>query len=200
MKKVILALSFILCHFTLTTAQTARQVLDKCAATLNSKTGLQADFTMSSAQYGSASGVISIKGNMFHATTDVAAMWFDGKTQWTYMKKNDEVNVSNPTEAQLQAINPYNFINMYKKGFKYTMTQTKDEYKVHLSAENASQRIPEMFITVDKKSYTPTEVKLLQNKKWTTFTISNLKQVSLADAAFKFNAKDYPTAEVIDLR
>lgn len=200
MKKVILALSFILCHFTLTTAQTARQVLDKCAATLNSKTGLQADFTMSSAQYGSASGVISIKGNMFHATTDVAAMWFDGKTQWTYMKKNDEVNVTNPTEAQLQAINPYNFINMYKKGFKYTMTQTKDEYKVHLTAENASQRISEMFITVDKKSYTPTEVKLLQNKKWTTFTISNLKQVSLADAAFKFNAKDYPTAEVIDLR
>lgn len=200
MKKVILALSFILCHFTLTSAQTARQVLDKCAATLNSKTGLQADFTMSSAQYGSASGVISIKGNMFHATTDVAAMWFDGKTQWTYMKKNDEVNVSNPTEAQLQAINPYNFINMYKKGFKYTMTQTKDEYKVHLTAENASQRIPEMFITVDKKSYTPTEVKLLQNKKWTTFTISNLKQVSLSDAAFKFNAKDYPTAEVIDLR
>ena len=55
MKKVILALSFILCHFTFTTAQTARQVLDKCAATLNSKTGLQADFTMSSAQYGSAS-------------------------------------------------------------------------------------------------------------------------------------------------
>jgi hypothetical protein len=200
MKKVILALSFILCHFTLTSAQTARQVLDKCAATLNSKTGLQADFTMSSAQYGSASGVISIKGNMFHATTDVAAMWFDGKTQWTYMKKNDEVNVTNPTEAQLQAINPYNFINMYKKGFKYTMTQTKDEYKVHLTAENASQRIPEMFITVDKNSYSPTEVKLLQNKKWTTFTISNLKQVSLADAAFKFNAKDYPTAEVIDLR
>ena len=200
MKKVILALSFILCHFTFTTAQTARQVLDKCAATLNSKTGLQADFTMSSAQYGSASGVISIKGNMFHATTDVAAMWFDGKTQWTYMKKNDEVNVTNPSEAQLQAINPYNFINMYKKGFKYTMTQTKDEYKVHLTAENASQRIPEMFITVDKNSYSPTEVKLLQNKKWTTFTISNLKQVSLADAAFKFNAKDYPTAEVIDLR
>jgi hypothetical protein len=100
----------------------------------------------------------------------------------------------------LQAINPYNFINMYKKGFKYTMTQTKDEYKVHLTAENASQRIPEMFITVDKNSYSPTEVKLLQNKKWTTFTISNLKQVSLADAAFKFNAKDYPTAEVIDLR
>ncbi len=200
MKKVILALSFILCHFTLTSAQTARQVLDKCAATLNSKTGLQADFTMSSAQYGSVSGVISIKGNMFHATTDVAAMWFDGKTQWTYMKKNDEVNVTNPTEAQLQAINPYNFINMYKKGFKYTMTQTKDEYKVHLTAENASQRIPEMFITVDKNSYSPTEVKLLQNKKWTTFAISNLKQVSLADAAFKFNAKDYPTAEVIDLR
>jgi hypothetical protein len=137
---------------------------------------------------------------MFHATTPVAAMWFDGKTQWTYMKKNDEVNVTTPTEAQLQAINPYNFINMYKKGFKYTMSSDADSYKVHLTAENASQRIPELFITVNKKSYQPSEVKLLQNKKWTTFTISNLKKVKMADGDFKFNSKDYPTAEVIDLR
>jgi hypothetical protein len=40
----------------------------------------------------------------------------------------------------------------------------------------------------------------LQNKKWTTFTISNLKQVQMDDSAFRFNSKDFPTAEVIDLR
>jgi outer membrane lipoprotein-sorting protein len=115
MKKLFVILSLVFLNVAFAQAQTAKQVLDKCAATLNTNEGLQADFTMSSAQYSPVSGTISIKGRMFHATTPVAAMWFDGKTQWTYMKKNDEVNVTTPTEAQLQAINPYNFINMYKK-------------------------------------------------------------------------------------
>ena len=196
------AIALVLCLFSMTpaTAQTAKQVLDKCAQTLSAPEGLQASFSMTSAQYGSTSGTISIKGRKFHATTPMAAMWFDGKTQWTYMKKNDEVSVTTPTETQLQAFNPYNFINIYKKGYKYTMTTSSTAYNVHLTATNKNARIKEMFITVDKKSYQPSEVKLLQNAKWTTFTISNLKKVSMADSAFRFNSKDYPTAEVIDLR
>ena len=31
------------------------------------------------------------------------------------MKKNQEVNISTPTEAQQQSMNPYKFINIYKK-------------------------------------------------------------------------------------
>ena len=199
MKKLVLFLSILVFGSSIAMAETAKEVLDKCAATLNTKEGLKADFTMSSAQYGAASGTIAVKGRMFHATTSVAAMWFDGKTQWTYMKKNDEVNVTNPTEAQLQTINPYNFINLYKNGYKYTMTTADNAYIVHLTSTGKKQ-ISEMFITVDKKSYQPTEVKLLQGKKWTTFTISNLKKVPMSDTSFKFSSKDYPTAEVIDLR
>lgn len=200
MKKIFFLLTLFLVQLSSTAfAQTAKEVLDKCAATLNTTNGLKADFTMTSAQYGSASGTIALKGRMFHATTAVAAMWFDGKTQWTYMKKNDEVNVTNPSESQLQSINPYNFINMYKQGYKYSMTTADQSYVVHLTATGTKQ-IPEMFITVDKKSYQPSMVKLLQGKKWTTFTISNLTKVSMADSDFKFSSKDYPTAEVIDLR
>ena len=87
-------------------AQTAKEVLDKTAATVSNKGGAQASFTISG-QSMNASGTIAIKGKKFHATTAQATIWFDGKTQWTYMKNNDEVNISNPTESQLAAINPY---------------------------------------------------------------------------------------------
>jgi hypothetical protein len=60
-------------------------------------------------------------------------MWFDGTTQWTYLKSNDEVSVTTPNETQQQALNPYNFINMYKSGFKYTMSTGASDYKVHLT-------------------------------------------------------------------
>jgi outer membrane lipoprotein-sorting protein len=202
MKKVFLILSLFVSYLSLASvqAQTAKQVLDKCAQVVSSTDGVQADFSMESAQYGNASGTIAVKGRMFHATTAMATLWFDGKTLWTYMANNEEVNVSTPSESQLQVMNPYNFINMYKKGFEYTMTQTGNAFNVHLTATDQAKRVREMFITVDKTTYQPKEVKILQKQKWTTFTINNLKTVKLADTEFRFNAKDFPKAEVIDLR
>jgi len=200
MKKILFAIAFIVGGLATATAQSAKQVLDKCAQTVSNKSGVKADFTMQSAQYGSARGTIAVKGRMFNASTAQATMWFDGKTLWTYMAKSDEVNVTTPTESQLQALNPYNFINLYKQGFKYTMTKSDKNYNVHLTATDQKRKIRELFIVVDKTSYQPTEVKMLQNSKWTTFTITNLKATKLADATFKFNSKDFPTAEIIDLR
>ena len=181
-------------------AQTAKTVLDKCAAKVTASEGIEADFSMTSAQYGNASGHIAVKDKMFRATTPQVMMWFDGKTLWTYMKNNEEVSVTNPSDAQLQVLNPYNFVNMYKKGYDYTMTTSDKAFTVHLTAKEQTKRVKEMFITIDKTSYYPSEVKVLQKQKWTTFVISNIARKKLADAEFRFNSKDFPSAEVIDLR
>lgn len=181
-------------------AQTAQAVLDKTAAVVSHKGGATASFTIGSKQYGNTSGTIAIKGRKFNATTPQAIVWFDGKTQWTYMKQNDEVNVSNPTEAQLQALNPYNFIYLYKRGYKPTMTTSAKNFEVHLTATDKNRSVQELYITIDKKSYTPTHIRMRQGKQWTDITVTGFKQQNIADARFRFNAKDYPQAEVIDLR
>ena len=183
-----------------TSAQTAKQVLDKTAAALSNKGGVTANFTVTGKSMGSTSGRISVKGRMFQATTPQAIIWFNGKTQWTYMKSQEEVNVSNPTEAQLQAINPYNFINIYKKGYSYTMKTVSAGYEVHLKATDAKRQIQEMYITVNKSTYAPSQVKMRQGKKWTTINVSSLKKANLSNSVFTFPSKDYPNAEVIDLR
>ncbi len=180
-------------------AQSAKAVLDKATATITAQSGVKANFKMTTAN-GSTSGTIAIKGKKFYATTPQAKVWFDGKTQWTYLKNNDEVNVSNPTEAQLQAINPYNFIHLYKRGYTYTMNTAGNDYVIHLMASSADRKIKELFISVNKKNYQPKQVKMLQGKKWTTFDINSIKKESIPDSQFRFNAKDFPKAEVIDLR
>ena len=182
-----------------TFAQTAKSVLDKAAANITVKSGVQAKFKMTGSM-GNTSGTIAIKGRKFHATTPQAIVWFDGKTQWTYMKNNDEVNVTTPTESQLQAINPYNFINLYKNGYDATLNSSGKDYVVHLTASTKDKKIRELFITVNKSYNTPTQVKLLQGTKWTIFDISDLKKQSVPDSQFRFNAKDFPQAEIIDLR
>jgi outer membrane lipoprotein-sorting protein len=115
------------------------------------------------------------------------------------MKKNDEVNVANPTDAELAAINPYNFIYMYKNGYDSTMKKKGQNYEIHLTTKQ-KKSVSEMYIVINQKTYTPSQIRLKQQKAWTTIDIKNFKKANLSDGAFRFNAKDFPTAEVIDLR
>lgn len=181
-------------------ATKARQILDKTASIVNNKDGASASFKISGETTGTVSGTIAIKGNKFRATTPEASVWYNGKTQWTYMKENEEVNVSNPTEAQQAKMNPYTFITLYKKGYTLGMTNVKAGYQVHLTAQDKSRAIQEMYITVNSKTYLPSTVKMKTKGKWTTINISNFKAVKQSDASFTFNSKDFPEAEVIDLR
>lgn len=205
MKRTILkALATLVTIFALTVniqaqnAAQARKILDKTAAVIGRKGGATANFSISG-KSGSTSGTIAVKGNKFSASTPQAKIWYDGKTQWTYMKSSDEVNISTPTEAQQQSMNPYKFINIYKNGFKMSMKNVSGGWQIHLYAINQKRTIKEMYITINK-SYRPVTIKMRQSGGWTTIKVSGFKQANLADTTFRFNAKDYPSAEIIDLR
>lgn len=178
----------------------ARKVLDKTAAVIGRKGGASASFKISSAKIGSTSGTIAIKGNKFHARTPQAIVWFNGKTQWSYMKSTDEVNISTPTEAQQMAMNPYKFINMYKSGYSLSMKASGNNYNVRMVAQNKARSVQEMIITVNKKTFSPSQVKMREGATWTTISITGFKAKNQSDATFVFNSKDFPSAEVIDLR
>lgn len=200
MKKFLLLLPLLLLTMTVAAdnASDARKILDKTAAVVNRKGGASAQFTISGGKIGSQTGNISIKGNKFCATTPSATMWYDGKTQWTYMKANNEVNISTPDARKQQMMNPYTFITLYKKGYNLSLKKQGKTNLVHMVAQgNAS--IKEMYITIDS-SYHPTQIRMNQKGTWTTITISKFSAKNLSDAIFRFNSKDYPKAEVVDLR
>lgn len=191
-------ISLLMCSIMM--GQTARSVLDKIAATVSNRTGVTANFSISDGKAKSLGGTISVKGKMFHATTTQADVWFDGKTQWTYMKGNNEVNVSTPTESELQAINPYNFINIYKTGFKYSMKNQGNNYEIHLTATDSKRKLQEMYIYANRSTCVPSQIKMKQGTRWNVITISNFKKAKLNDNMFRFNRKTHPEAEIIDLR
>ena len=177
----------------------ARKILDRTSAVVGNKGGATASFTLSGGKLGKQQGTIAIKGNRFYVQTTKTIVWFDGKTQWTYLKGGDEVNVSSPNAAQQQAMNPYTFIRLYRNGYNLTSKTKGKGYMVHLLAQNKKQGLQELYITVDAK-YRPTQVKMKQASGWITIDIKNFKTANLNDAKFKFNAKEFPKLEVIDLR
>lgn len=203
LKTLIMVFSLAFFAFGKTYAQNekkAREILDKTSVVVGAPSGVHANFKVSSTAGISTSGNISIKKNKFCASTTQATIWYDGTTQWTYLKNNNEVNITKPNAAKQASMNPYAFINLYKKGYKLDYTATKTDYKVHLKATDAAHTLKELYITINKHSYVPSVVKFLQNNAWTTISINNFQARNIADKAFTFNSKDFPTAEVIDLR
>ncbi len=132
--------------------------------------------------------------------------WFDGTTQWSMIEGSNEVNISNPTEEELQSINPYTFVNLYKEGYQYAMTNAtlrgQDCYEVTLTAENANNGIRKLILDIDKGSLWPLCIRLnTAPGKWTRISIYDVSAGhGWDDDFFRFNNKDYPQAEIIDLR
>ena len=199
MKKMIL-FAFMTLMSLGTFAQTAQQVLNKTAKIIGNKGGASANFSLSSTKYGSTSGTIAIKGNKFNAHTPQATVWYNGKTQWTYMKNTNEVNVSNPTQAQQMSMNPYTFINIYKTGYNSGLKNAGSNYEVHLIAQNKRRTVQELIITINKKTYVPSVIKMRQGSSWSTIKVSNFRAKNVSNSTFVFNSKDFPKAEIVDLR
>ena len=180
--------------------QQARQILDKTASVIGRKGGASAHFTISNAKFGSSSGTIAIKADKFKASTPDAVVWYNGKTQWTYMPQTEEVNVTTPSSEQQAALNPYTFINMYKKGYNLSLQNKGTNHIVTMKAQDAKKAIRQIIVTINKQTSIPSQVKMLQGDSWTTITITGFEAKNQADALFTFNPKAYPNAEIIDLR
>lgn len=190
--------------------QTARQVLDATAGKLKNSGGIEAKFEATqfknTHEAGTASGNIFIQGNKFKIASPSLTTWFDGHTQWTLLRGSDEVNVSTPTAAELQQSNPYTFINLYKRGYNLRLANTnyqgKNCHEVRLIAQNKSNSIQLLILVVDKKTHLPLSIRMKDNHgEWTRIRVNSIRtHRRWSDATFRFNSKQHPGIDVIDLR
>lgn len=191
-------LTLLLALFSLgASAQNAKQILDKTAA-LCSSGAVQAKFTVS----GSGSGTLVMQGNKFTLQSSEASIWFDGKTEWSLVKGSDEVNILEPSAKEIAQMNPMNFVNLYKSGYKYSTKVVGNNHEVYLKATSNSKSIKEAYIYVSKSSYKPVQIKLRTGSKgWMVITVNSFNQIGKKpDSYFKFNAKDHPKTRIIDMR
>ena len=146
-------------------AQNAASILDKAADAYEKSNGISASFalnTRSDVQKVSESfeGTINMKGDKFTLVTPDMVTWFDGTTQWSYVERNDEVNVSTPSGEELQFTNPALLLRAYKKGFtpKYigesTASNGKSAYDIELTPKKKGD-ILKVELQIEKFSNFP---------------------------------------------
>ena len=59
-------------------------------------------------------GTFTLKGNKFMLEMDEMKVWFDGKIQWSYIPKNNEVSITEPTEKEIAETNPMAILSAFK--------------------------------------------------------------------------------------
>lgn len=211
MKKILsIILAVVFCTLTAAGQTSAKKVLDATADKLTRNGDIQlsfkADQFTSGQQNGSAFGNMQISGNKFKITTPDMITWYNGQTQWSYVLNNEEVNISTPTEEEQQNINPYAFVNIYKKGYNYSMRETtlrgKACYEVTLIAQDKKSSLPTIILDIEKGNRVPLCVRLQHDAQtWTRITIQSYEdKQSFPANHFEFNRHDFPQAEIIDLR
>lgn len=207
MKKYVLLLFSLLGLAISSYAQDAKSVLEKAEQAFMQAPGIEASFSLRYVEDNSMQkGTIALKNKKFKLKTPGLTTWYDGKTQWTYVEANEEVNISEPETSELEAINPYAFLQFYKKGYKLKMgsaTQVNGHsvYEVDMLAEKKSQDIWQVVLMLDKSTYQPVQLKIRQkNDQWFILNITSFSKKTLNDTMFSFTKSDAPKAELIDLR
>lgn len=206
MKKILttLLLSFVLlpCF-----AQSAGQILNQVVTKLQ-KAGIKASFEATTFKGVSPNGTVLVtiqaEGNKFKIQSSNMTTWFNGKTLWSMMLGSDEVNVSTPTEADIQKMNPTAFINLYRDNCTYYMEPDTYDGKTCRKitvVPKARTSFLRLVILVDAKGNLM-NVRLKDAKgNWMRFRISQLQTgIKFSKSTFEFSKKDYPKVEVIDLR
>ncbi|MDR2955745.1 MAG: outer-membrane lipoprotein carrier protein LolA [Prevotella sp.] len=212
MRTKLATLSVLLFISVMASAQNARSILDKASEIYNQSGGITAAFTLDTkdtkqgATY-SYDGKAYMKGDKFRIEIPDAITWFDGETQWVYVKDTEEVNVSNPTGDELQAISPSSLFSIYKSGFnlKYKgekKDNTKLLYEIELTPENKNSEFSRIIVQIDKGSNMFHRITLVDKVGLENIlTIKKyMTQQELPDQTFRFNKSDYPDVEVVDLR
>lgn len=190
-------------------AQTAMKVLDATASKIKSSGDVKVNFTATSyngtSEEGSISGIMCLQGKKLTLSTPEMKTWYDGKTQWSMIQGSGEVNMTHPTEKEMAAMNPYTFINLYKRGYKMSMKETtlrgQSVYEVHMIARYAGSMAQEIYVDVNKNTYTPLCIRIRQDDNWNRITIHSLQGGQKFDKDFfTFPKSEYNDVEIIDLR
>lgn len=130
----------------------------------------------------------------------------DGKSQWTYNKKDKEVEL-NDVDHSDDNLNPAQIFTIYEHGYKYVYNgDEKIDGKlcqiIDLTPEDTKKQFFKVRLTIDKtKKAIYSALIFDKNGSRYTYTIRSLtSEPKTPENTFTFDKKDHPGVEVVDLR
>lgn len=180
----------------------AKDTIDKMVATLKKVPSIEFVFTLWQ-DGNSTTGRLIVGGQKFFLTTPEMKIWFDGASQWSYLKSAGEVNLSRPNRDELAQSNPLSILSSINNNFTFRRLPSEDGFdKIELTPNRPSDDFAKAVVTIATSSSMPRELSVYDGQgNVATVKISSSKAgAELPIATFRFNPKQFPGVEVVDLR
>lgn len=190
----------------------AKKILDNVSAKFKTYKSVTARFTLkiensAGKVQGTKSGVVYMEGSKYRVNISGQEIYSDGSNIWTYDKSAAEVQLTK-FDPSTNSITPQKmFTNFYDKDFLYKLNQETKQgnrtiQEIELTPVDKTKTFFKVLVEIDKASRNIVSTKVFEkNGNRYIYTITSIKtNNNLPDSLFIFNTKDYPNAELIDLR
>ena len=121
--------------------ESASTIMQRCADKFKATPALTARFAIANTAK-PVSGTFTMSRSRFRLSTPPMSIWYDGKTQWTYIADNKEVNISEPTREELMESNPFEVITQAQEcgGHQRHRADTEIARPGHCNSQNHNQQ------------------------------------------------------------
>ncbi|MDE6084388.1 MAG: outer-membrane lipoprotein carrier protein LolA [Muribaculaceae bacterium] len=181
----------------------ARQIIDKTAATIGRASGMNVSFTLSSGGR-AVKGALKAHGSKFALTTTSVSSWYNGRSMWTYNAGSKETTVITPTVSELAETNPLLLVSSGTKEFTaaFSKIKTKGFYNIVLSPKTKKSGMKSIHVTVNASTFLPSKIVAVPLSGGTiTVDINSIKTgISLPASTFEYPRDACRNATIVDLR
>ena len=217
MKKIIYLIAFIIAGTSVKVAAQsetkAKAILAEVSKKYKSYDVIKTDFTFTinnpqTKVNESQSGTLYVrsKANKYKVVLKDQELISDGKNQWTYLKQDQEVQLSEVNNGA-DGLNPAKIFTIHEKGFKSLYTNDtklngKLVHNIELSPIDSKGSFFKIKLKIDKITKQIVSAVIYdKNGSHYTYTIKSFTpNVKVPESTFAFDAKKYPGVEVVDLR
>ncbi len=130
----------------------------------------------------------------------------DGKTQWTYLKKDNEVQINAPDNSG-EGLNPAQIFTIYEHGYKYIYNgEVKIGGKVYQEIDLTPEDIKKSFfkvrLEIDKAKKQIYSALIFDNNgnRYKYTLRSFVPNIQVPENTFSFDPKMHKGVEIVDLR
>lgn len=182
--------------------ETAAAIMQRCADKFKNAPAITVNFAIANTAE-PLTGTITMSRTKFNILTPAISIWFDGKTQWTYLNENKEVNITEPTREELMESNPFELLANFNAYFKCRKLKAPLGCDlIELTPKAQGQSVSTAKITIDKKSGWPTALNItFANGNTSSISVTKVTPLkSVTNKQFTFDQTAHPTSEIVDLR
>lgn len=150
------------------------------------------------------SGRLLLKGQQFYLDMNEMQVWFDGKTQWTYLPQSNEVSITEPSEEELGEINPVALLIAFrsKSNLRAGRSRNTQNHLVEFTPKSNRETFTKVEVEFAKASGNLVSIRM-ENRDGSRqeISLSNYQRnVAVQPENFTFDRSKFRNVIINDLR